>query len=53
MRETNPAVPKWSANRYLCNNGTDYAQTLSTPLSNDELQKIKRAKEKVASQIFK
>ncbi|MDR1380152.1 MAG: hypothetical protein LBJ47_01590, partial [Tannerella sp.] len=49
MRETNPSVPKWSADRALCENGTDVN---STPISQEEMERIENAKKKVASQIF-
>ncbi|MDR2915435.1 MAG: hypothetical protein LBV74_11480 [Tannerella sp.] len=52
MRESNPSIPKWSSDRPLCNNGKD-VHTNSTPLTKDELERLRLAKDKIASQIFK
>jgi hypothetical protein len=51
MRETdpNPLNAKWSADRALCANGTD---TASTPISQEEIDRIENAKKKAALQIF-
>ncbi|MDR0698010.1 MAG: fimbrillin family protein [Tannerella sp.] len=51
MRETDPARPKWSADKPLCENDTD-VNTSSTPISAEDIKRIEDAKKKAASQIF-
>ncbi len=50
MRESEPSAPKWSADRPLCINGADLYN--SSPLTKDELERYRLAKDKIASQLF-
>jgi len=50
MYETDSDNPKWTYDRPLCLNGAD---TYSSPLTPDELNKIIKAKQKITKELFK